>query len=260
MNTALALGMNLEQAFSFNIPPEQMPAQQLIPDHIKKKIQQVVSVFETSSLKPRYDIIAILPDGPNRIKQITYGKHQTTEFGNLKGLIQKYIAAKGRYSKDFQPYISKIGQLPPLASNQPFINLLRYAGTDEVMHEVQDAFFDQYYWNPALAFFLRNGFTTALSMLVIYDSFIHSGGVPAWLRDDFKEKTPAAGGDEKAWTKAYLLTRDHWLENHSNKILRNTDYRTDCMLAEVEQENWDLSGELVCKFNQSDPKNWITIK
>jgi chitosanase len=259
METEAILGMNQEAMFSFNIPADKIPAQQLITDPIKKKIQNTVSVFETSSLKPRYDIIALLHDGPKGIKQVTYGKHQTTEFGNLKALLEKYSRSLGRYSKDFIPYLSKIG-VTPLADNQAFINLLRYAGTDIVMHEVQDAFFDQYYWNPALSFFLRNGFRLPLSMLVIYDSYIHSGSIPSWLRNDFKEKVPAAGGDEKAWTTSYVTTRDNWLEHHPNKVLQNTDYRTDCMLAAIQAGNWDLSGEIVCKFNQKDPHAWITIK
>jgi chitosanase len=259
MNTELIASMNLENPFSFNIPAEAMPAQQLITPIVKKKIQDTVSVFETSSLKPRYDIIALLRDGPKGIKQVTYGKHQTTEFGNLKALLEKYSRALGRYSKDFIPYLSKIGK-EPLADNRPFLTLLKYAGTDQVMHDVQDSFFDQYYWNPALKFFLSNGFKTPLALLVIYDSFIHSGGVPPWLRDDFKEKTPGKGGNEMEWVRQYLLARDLWLEHHPNKILNNTDYRTDCMLEEVQQGNWDLTGDIVCKFNQKDPKNWITIK
>lgn len=230
----------------------------MITPLIKKKIQEVVSVFETSSRKPLYDILVVLPDGPNRCRQITYGKHQTTEFGNLKALIKSYIASYGRYAKDFQPFLGMIGTRM-LCDNQQFKALLKLAGTDQQMHEVQDKFFDEVYWKPAERFFLQQGFTLNLSMLVIYDSYIHSGGIPAWLRDDFAQVPPAQGGDEKAWTRAYVTCRDYWLEHHENKILRNTDYRTDCMLEEIEQGNWDLSGELVCKFNQADKKNWITI-
>lgn len=235
----------------------------------KEKILSVTSVFETSRLMPHYDVITILRDGPKdqngkKRLQITYGKHQTTEFGNLKALIRMYIDSYGRYAREFRPYLSQIG-VTPLCTNKPFLYLLKMAGTDYIMHEVQDRFFDQYYWNPAYQFFLRNGFQLPLSMLVIYDSYIHSGGIPAWLRDDFSEVPPVKGGEEKAWTAAYVEARDLWLENHSDKVLRNTDYRTDCFIEAIEQGNWDLSKPLICKFNLEDKdgdgyeSGWITI-
>ena len=127
------------------------------------------------------------------------------------------------------------------------------------MHDVQDAFFDRYYWNPAVNFFSANLFTLPLSMAVIYDSYIHSGSIPAWLRKDFPERTPLKGGNEMEWINEYVTTRDNWLEHHSNKILRGTDYRTDCWLGQIKAENWMLEKPVVVKFNSSNQKDWITI-
>jgi chitosanase len=232
----------------------------LITPEIKKKIQTIVSVFETSSTQPLYDILVCLNDGPGGIKQITYGKHQTTEYGNLHALIKMYIDRNGRYTNDFKSYLAFIGSHDhPLADNLQFKQLLKLAGTDYIMHQVQDEFFDQYYWHPAVNFFEANRFSLPLSMAVIYDSYIHSGGIPMWLRSKFNEKTPLGGGNEKEWISEYVYTRDNWLEHHENKVLRNTDYRTDCWIDQIHMNNWDLMQPVICKFNSDNKNNWLKI-
>jgi chitosanase len=232
----------------------------MITPDIKKKIQTIVSVFETSSLDPKYDILVCLNDGPGRIKQITYGKHQTTEYGNLRLLIEMYCARNGRYTNDLKSYLSFIGKHDhPLADNLQFKQLLKYAGTDLIMHQAQDEFFDKNYWQPAVNFFEANRFSFNLSMAVIYDSYIHSGGIPMWLRTKFNEKTPQHGGNEKEWIAEYVYTRDNWLEHNENKILRNTDYRTDAWIEQIHTNNWDLTQSVICKFNKADKSEWITI-
>jgi chitosanase len=79
------------------------------------------------------------------------------------------------------------------------------------------------------------------------------------LRDDFKEEPPARGGNEKAWVNAYVNCRDYWLEHHPDKILRNTDYRTDTWQEQVKNNNWDLSQAVICRFNKADKSEWITV-
>jgi chitosanase len=227
---------------------------------IKKKIQSIVSVFETSSIEPRYNVLVCLNDGPNGIKQVTFGAHQTTEYSNLKALVKQYCDSYGKYSNDLKSYIQYIGNSrSPLAANEPFKHLLKQAGDDPVMHQVQDEFFDKYYWTPALNFFSANLFTLNLSLAVIYDSYIHSGGIPAWLRKEFPAVTPLSGGNEKEWITEYVNTRDNWLEHHSNKVLRNTDYRTDTWQEQIKNNNWDLSQPVTCKFNKDDKGEWITV-
>lgn len=231
----------------------------MITKQIKQKIQSIVSVFETSSLRPRYDVLVVLNDGPGGSFQITYGKHQATESGSLKTLLQMYCARQGRYAHVLKSYLPLVGRRP-LHQNLAFKQLLKAAGKDSVMQIVQDEFFDKHYWVPAERFFHENGFVLPLSMLVIYDSYIHSGGVPAWLRDDFREVPPARGGSEKKWIMAYVGTRDYWLEHHPSKTLRGTDYRTDTFLECIEEGNWTLQAPVICKFNEPDnPKAWITI-
>jgi chitosanase len=234
---------------------------ELITSLVKNKVQTIVNVFETSSLNPRYDILVCLNDGPGGIKQVTFGKQQTTEFGNLKALIKAYCErSDSRYASDLKSYLDFIGNPKhPLANNLTFKTLLKLSGTDVVMHQVQDEFFDRYYWNPAFNFFSANLFTLPLSMAVIYDSYIHSGGIPVWLRKEFPGLTPLNHGDEKEWVKEYVTTRDNWLEHHPNKVLRGTDYRTDAWIEQIKNENWNLSQPVVCKFNSANEHDWVTI-
>jgi chitosanase len=241
----------------------------MITSQHKSKILSITSVFEGGNCNAKYDLIATLPDGPDGRVQLTYGKHQTTEYGNLRLLLLDYVKAGGKYATLLKPYVNSIGVRPLLkwdSKSEKYVfvqkeveTALKSAGSDPIMCQVQDAFFDKVYWNPAYNFFSANQFTLPLSMAVIYDSYIHSGCVPMWLRDDFAEPTPLNGGGEKAWITQYVNARDLWLEHNPKPILRNTDYRTDCWIECIEKENWDLSQPVVCKFNSVNPHNWITI-
>lgn len=203
-------------------------------------IERIINAFETSSADGDYGKLVVLNDGPNKIPQITYGRSQTTETGNLWELVQRYVDAGGTLSEELRPYAPKVGR-EPLTRNKEFKDLLRRAGKDPVMHKVQDKFFEDRYFKPAMKWADERGFVLPLSGLVIYDSFIHSGGILGFLRSRFPEKPPSAGGDEKAWTAAYVAARNHWLKTNKDKLLRNTKYRTFCFQCEIDRDNWDLS-------------------
>ena len=203
--------------------------------------ERVVNVFETGSVKGRYSAISIYNDGPHRVRQITYGRSQTTEYGNLARLVDMYVKAGGALAGELASYVRLIGHTP-LVDNDVFKALLRRAGeSDPVMWATQDRFFDVAYFQPAVKWATDNGFTLPLSMLVIYDSFIHSGGVPPFLRSRFVELTPKKGGDEKAWIQAYVEVRDKWLATHANPDLRPSAYRTRDLLREIKRGNWDFA-------------------
>lgn len=206
----------------------------------KQKIQSIVNVFETGSIKGGYGNISIYKDGLNfTVKQITYGKSQTTEYGKLKDLIKLYVDKCGIHSSYFKQYIDIIGK-KSLCENKEFIIKLREAGNDPVMIESQDLFFDEHYWEPAMKFCNTSKFETPLGGLVIYDSYIHSGSILSFLRNRFAEKVPAAGGSEQKWVEDYLTVRKKWLENHTIPILRKTVYRVNNMLASVSAKDWEL--------------------
>jgi chitosanase len=209
---------------------------------IKDKIQKIVNVFESGTPNGDYGCISLYEDGPNGIKQITYGKSQTTEWGNLSQLIRLYVSLDGKFANKFVKYVDNIGRIS-LVDDKDFLLTLKEASKDPIMRESQDSFFDTHYWQPAKAWFDKNNFKSNLSMLVIYDSFIHSGSILKFLRNRFSENVPANGGDEKAWIEKYCQARLSWLNNHSNPILRKTVYRVRNFIAAIEKNNWDLSQE-----------------
>src|ERR1700737_2076264 len=207
----------------------------------KRICERVVNVFETGKPDGDYGNISIYSDGPHDIRQITYGRSQTTEYGHLHELVEMYVNANGTLSAQLQPYLDQIG-VYALVDDAQFKKFLRDAGrNDPIMQQTQDKFFDKAYFQPAMDWATAHGFTQALSGLVIYDSFIHSGGILRLLRERFPEKVPSDGGDEKEWITEYVDTRQDWLANHPRKILRATVYRTECFKREIARNNWDLS-------------------
>ncbi len=212
----------------------------------KRRILQVLNVFETGKPEGVYNNISIYKDGPvvngAQVYQITYGRSQTTEFGNLPRLITQYIADDGLFATDFKRYTARLGKQPSLRDDMAFRALLKRAAIeDPKMRSAQDVFFDIYYYQPAVQWFTSNGFTDALSLLVIYDSQIHSGGIPAFLRKRFAERVPVNGGDGRKWISEYVRVRHEWLKTHTNPILQKTIYRTQCLKNQIAAGNWDLA-------------------
>lgn len=217
----------------------------MITPEIKRKIERIVNVFETGTPEGRYDLLVVMNDGPGGRPQITFGRSQTTEYGNLKQLVRMYCDQGGTYAQALLPWIARIGA-EPLHDNNVFKNLLREAArNDPRMRSIQDRFFDEVYFTPARQFFDSNGFTLPLSLLVIYDSYIHSGRVPDFLRRRFGEKVPVAGGNEKEWITRYVDVRHQWLKYHSNEILRKTTYRTQCFKDQIAAGNWLLDKPVI---------------
>jgi chitosanase len=214
---------------------------------VKKKIEQVINAFETGSAEGNYGTLVKFadhndPETKTRIVQITFGRSQTTEFSHLKALVQDYITNNGSFGSELAPFLEHIGKKPSLATNETFCNALKKAGKkDPIMKACQDRLFESKYYQPAHNWFSQNGFTLSLSLLVIYDSFIHSGSILSFLRKKFTTPVPANGGDEKEWITNYVNARHNWLANHSSQLLRNTVYRPQCFKDQIEHTNWDLS-------------------
>jgi chitosanase len=214
---------------------------------IKRKIEQVINAFETGSAEGNYGALVKLkdfndPDTNTRIVQVTFGRSQTTEFGHLKSLIQDYVVRNGVFADKLKPFLPRIGKKPSLAGDTVFCDALKNAGrNDPIMRSCQDELFDAKYYLPAHSWFISNQFNLPLSLLVIYDSKIHSGGILGFLRKKFSTVVPASGGNEKEWITNYVNARHNWLANHSDALLRKTIYRTECFKDQIQNGNWDLS-------------------
>lgn len=213
---------------------------QLTPDQ-RVICERVINAFETGSIQGDYSNITIFHDGPGDVRQITYGRAQTTEYGNLRELVAMYAAAGGTFSNELRGYVDRIPS-DGLVDDARFKELLHRAGAeDPVMRRTQDTFFDRRYFQPALSWAQTNGFSRALSVLVIYDSYIHSGKIRDELRARFPENVPARGGNEQIWIQQYVAVRNDWLQNNPRPVVRASAYRTRDLAREIARGNWDLT-------------------
>lgn len=206
----------------------------------KEKILSIVNCFETGSAQGNYGSVDLFFDGPNKVKQLTVGRSGATQYGNLPELFKRYVEANGKYTQQISRCLKWSVESLNWTRDKEFHDFIRKAGNDPIMREVQDKLFDDKYWNPAMKWAETNGFKENLSLLVIYDSFIHSGSILSLLRKRFSAMVPTAGGEEKLWITQYLDARHQWLKYHSNSILRNTIYRTTDMKRALSQNDWNL--------------------
>ncbi len=205
----------------------------------KKAAQAIVNIFETGRAQGDYGKVTLLPGDPGHL---TYGKSQTTlASGNLFLLIKAYTENE---SAEFAPDLSEF--LPRLFHRDVSLDhdtrlrrLLREAGEDPVMHDVQDQFFDRVYWNPSLKASQKIGISTGLGSAVVYDGNIHG----SWVR--MRDRTIARHGSvenigENAWIENYVAVRKNWLANHRILILRKTVYRMEAFQILIDHEKWAL--------------------
>lgn len=222
------------------------------PDQ-KRVIDSVLCIFETGRVPTpaSYSTCSILADGAG----ISYGKHQCTDkSGSLDLVVKKYIELGGKNAEALKAYLPYLAANtsstePPKGPYRPettsLINLLKTAGQDPKMKQAQDEVFDAVYFAPAVNHANSAGVSKALSLLVIYDTCIHSGpGGVTNIRNRFAAKSPANGGDEAEWVKAYINARRSWLAANANPLVQKTVYRMDALMELVNAGNWDLKSPL----------------
>lgn len=90
----------------------------------KNKIQRILNYIESGSQNGNYAAISLYNDGPNQIKQITFGKSQTTEWGNLNKLISLYVENNGKFADELKPYLQKIGKIS-LVNDANLLSILK---------------------------------------------------------------------------------------------------------------------------------------
>ncbi len=206
----------------------------------KAAAQAIINIFETGSIRGNYGDVTLLRGDTG---QLTYGRSQTTlASGNLYLLIADYAArSDGAYSAAMKSYLDALeARASKLNYDMAFRGLLKDAGDDPVMHEVQDAFFDRIYWDPAMRSADALGAQSPLGAAIVYDSTVH--GSWAHLRD----MTRKAHGElkeigEKDWMAAYVDTRRNWLATHPNALLHKTVYRMDAFETLLKTQNWPLA-------------------
>lgn len=214
----------------------------------KHAIDCVLAIFETGKVPTAksYSTCTVLADGAG----ISYGKHQATDrAGSLDAIVKSYVAKKGKHAAELTPYLPSIEanesakadpkNLP--ANIKALVELLKKAGEDPIMQTCQDEVFDANYFTPAVKHAEKAGVKTALGLLVIYDTCIHSGpGGVDKIRAKFAAKSPANGGDEKIWIAEYVKSRREWLLASPNPLVQKCTYRMDALEALMKDGKWDL--------------------
>jgi chitosanase len=159
-------------------------------------------------------------------------------------LLKEYVDTPNtEFADSIRPFLARVEARDlSLDNNTGLRSLLRQAGNDPVMREVQDGFFDRVYFAPAVAASDGLGITTALGTCVVYDSTVH--GSFRLIRDrtiDAVGRIGTNGVTERDWVPRYVAIRRDWLATHQNPLLQKTVYRMDALQRIIDASNWDLS-------------------
>ena len=211
-----------------------------------RTVEAIVNLFETGHVLGDYGQVTVLAGDTGHL---TFGRSQTTlGSGNLEKLLRRYCDNAGaRFGRRLAAFLPQVADRDTaLDEHARLHNLLRATADDPVMRDVQDQFFDQVYFQPAMKTAERQGITLPLGMGVVYDSFVHG----SWgkIRDRV-QGTPASRG-EKPWLADYVAARRNWLATHPRSDLRATVYRMDSFLRLIELGAWGLELPLVVRDSE----------
>lgn len=212
----------------------------------KATAQAIVNLFETDAVRGRPGLVSVIPGDTGHL---SFGRSQTTlGSGNLPRLLARYCAHPGaRLASPLRPHLARFeARDTSLDSDLQIHNLLRASADDLVMRDLQDAFFDEVYWVPALRSAQALGIGSPLGVTVVYDSKVHG----SW--EMLRVRTEAGHGrldtiGETAWIGAYVRQRRQWLAQHRRADLRRTVYRMDTFERLIEQDSWSLGLPLVVR-------------
>jgi chitosanase len=208
-----------------------------------RTVEAIVNLFETGHVLGDYGQVTVLAGDTGHL---TFGRSQTTlGSGNLHLLLQQYCANAGaRFASRLAAFLPRVqAGDAALDTNARLHNLLRATADDPVMRDVQDQFFAEKYFQPAIRTADRQGITLPLGAAVVYDSFVHG----SWVKiRDRVQGTPASRG-EKEWVAEYVAARRDWLSTHPRSDLRATVYRMDSFLRLIDLGAWGLELPLVVR-------------
>lgn len=211
----------------------------------------IVNIFETGAVRGDYGQVTLLPGDTGRL---SYGRSQATlGSGNLNLLVQRYCGTVGaRFGARLRAWLPALAARSPAADGDVKLqNLLRACADDPVMRDVQDAFFDEGYWAPALRAATSMGIRSPLGIAVVYDSWVH--GSWALLRDRTNANGALQQLGEHEWIQRYVRARRDWLATNPNPLLRNAVYRMDAFQHLIAQDDWGLPLPLVVRGEEISP-------
>ncbi|BAJ27342.1 MULTISPECIES: chitosanase [Kitasatospora] len=224
-----------------------------LDDPAKKEIaMKLVSSAENSSLdwKAQYKYIEDIGDGRGYTGGIIGFCSGT---GDMLELVQHYTDLKaGNVLAKYLPALKKVnGTDSHTGLGSAFVNDWKTAAKDTVFQQAQNDERDRVYFNPAVKQAKADGLR-ALGQFAYYDAIVMHG--PGTSADSFggiraaalkKAKTPAQGGDEATYIKAFLDAR--------KVVMKQEEAHADTSRVDTEQlvflnaKNFDLNPPLKWK-------------
>ncbi|MEV7777428.1 chitosanase [Kitasatospora sp. NPDC088351] len=186
----------------------------LTDPRLKDIAQQFVSTAENSSLdwKAQFAYLEDIKDGRGYTGGIVGFCSGT---GDMLDLVRHYRELKpGNPLAEYLPALEKVnGSASHSGLDPDFASAWKKAAADPAFRQAQEDMRDRVYFNPAVSQAKTDGLH-ALGQLAYYDAIVMHG--PGNSADSFggiraaalkKAKTPAQGGDEKAYIAAFLDAR-----------------------------------------------------
>jgi chitosanase len=217
----------------------------------------IVNLFETGAVRGDYGQVTLLPGDTGRL---TYGRAPTTlGSGNLNLLVARYCATAGaRFGERLRAWLPALATRSAAADTDLKLhNVLRACADDPVMRDVQDAFFDEVYWAPAVRAAGALGLRTPLGAAVVYDSWVH--GSFGLVRDRVLATGSVQKLGEQEWIGRYVQQRRDWLATHPNALLRQTVYRMDAFQRLIALGAWALPLPLVVRGQEISPASLAAL-
>jgi chitosanase len=161
------------------------PSNQLAPQQ-KLRTEQLISLFENSTLDFQYGYAEVLGDG----RGVTAGRAGfTTGTGDAYEVVKQYTDRVPH--NPLARYLPELKRLLTAADRDDvsklggFIRAWRQAAQDPLFRAIQDRTMEEMYYLPALAHAQAQGARLVLSRSVLYDTIIQHGNelvaIPKWV-------------------------------------------------------------------------------
>ncbi len=231
--------------------PTSTPAPGLDDPARKEIAMQLVSSAENSSLdwRAQYAYIEDIGDGRGYTAGIIGFCSGT---GDMLEVVEAYsVAEPGNPLASFLPAMKKVNGTDSHAGlGKPFVKAWRTAAKDPAFQAAQDGERDRVYFDPAVAQAKADGLST-LGQFVYYDAMVMHG--PGDDPASFggirtaalaKASTPAQGGDETAYLKAFFTARI--------KVMKTEEAHADTSRIDDAQRVFLAAGN----FDLDPPLDW----
>ena len=158
---------------------------------------------------------------------VSYGRHQATlASGSLEEVLRRYTSnSQNELALGLKSYLPRVdAQDQTLRDDQPFLKLLRLAGTDPEMQQAQTETFADLYWKPALQTAEKLGIESSLGKAILFDTQVQGGinSISKQLVGEPEFKTT----DEKARLTRFLELRKSYLERIADRKESADDFVT----------------------------------